>query len=178
MSTVDLALVEAGVGESQDELNKLLDNEELALDRLKEIEAIEDETLRLEEAGQLLAECDSMVGYAIRLVATATQAKKRMEAVATAVQEGIFAEIKEKSGDDWVETKNWKFRLRDNPASVIVDSLKDVPKKYRKEPKPIPSWEKWDADKVLIKNTLVAEKVKKIDGVHIAYSVRLEIKPR
>ena len=67
MSTVDLALIEAGVGESQGELEKLLDNEELALARFSEIVALEDFTSRLEEAGQLLAECESIVGFAKRL---------------------------------------------------------------------------------------------------------------
>lgn len=178
MSTVDLALIEAGVGESQGELEKLLDNEELALARFSEIVALEDFTSRLEEAGQLRAECESIVGFAKRLKKMAEQAQKRMEAVSKTVEKGLIAEISDKPAGDWIETKSWKFRMRDNPASVAIDNLADVPKKYRKEPKPLPSWELWEADKIYIKNTLESEKVKKIDGVHLQYTVRIEIKPR
>jgi hypothetical protein len=163
----------AEIKDSQNAIARLLDKEDLALELFNELPAIENYQERMDKAGQLFNDCNDMIELSKELEAIMNRVRKRMEKVKGAVMEGITDEVKET-----FETKNWKFRLVNNPPSVIVDDLAKVPKKYRTEPKPIPAWEKWPAAKTVIKDALTKEKVQSIPGVHIKDSTRVEVKPR
>lgn len=176
-STVDLDVREAEVKASQQVVEKLLDNEEAALARLSEIEAIAETEIRYEEIAKLILECEAFVSQADELAKTITRAKKRMVEVLVTVEVGTLEEV-DKLPDSKVQTKNYVLTARSNPPKVIIDELADIPKKYRKEPPPIPDWKEWEPDKNLIKSTLTSEKVEKINGVHLAEGKRLEVKQR
>jgi len=175
-STVDISSVEQEVKSSQEAVERLLDNEEKALARIEEIAVIADDLERFEEAAKLIAECDAFLAFSKEMEGAVKRAKKRMDKVRTTIMADTLEDVEKAGGE--VETKNWLLKVRDNPASVVVDSLADVPKKYRSEPMPIPEWPEWPVDKNMVKQALVKEKVQKIDGVHLEQGTRLEIKPR
>jgi hypothetical protein len=175
-STVDLESVEREVEDSKQAVLRLLSNEERAEDRFEEIAGISDQAERLEEAAKLIVECEALVSYAKQMEAEMKRAKNRMTEMADKVKAGIHDEVEDAGGE--FTTKNWKMKIRQNPAKVIVDDLSVVAKKYRKEPDPIPPVEEWPVDKNLVKTALTKERVQSIDGVHLEQGSRVEVKPR
>lgn len=175
-STVDLEKVEAEVKVSQDAVLRLLNNEERALERLEEIAAIADPMERLEEAAKLIIESESLVTLAKEMSTVIGNTKKRMEEVIRGAKQSIHDEVESMGGK--VETKGFKLTIKNNPVKVIVDDLAAVPKKYKREPDPIPPVEEWEADKNVIKTALTKERVQSINGVHLEESTRVEVKPR
>jgi excinuclease UvrABC nuclease subunit len=177
LSTVDVNTVEQEVKASEEAVNRLLDNEKRALERLAEVAAIADQDVRLEEAAKLVMESNALIDMAKQMSDVIGRASKRMASVKTEVLGAVKEEVQKLDGGKW-EGSDYQMMIKKNPDSVVVDALKDVPKKYRLEPKPIPSWEKWPANKNAIKQALTKEKVSSIKGVHLEQGERLEVKPR
>lgn len=175
-STVDLESIEREVEDSKQAVLRLLSNEERAQERFEEIAAISDQAERLEEAAKLIVECEALMDYSKQMEGEMKRAKDRMAEMAEKVKSGIHDEVEAAGGE--FTTKNWKMKIRQNPAKVIVDDLAVVPKKYRKEPDPVPPPEEWPVDKNLVKTALTKERVQGINGVHLEQSSRVEVKPR
>ena len=176
-STVDLDLVKEGVEESQRSVLRLLDNEERAKEYLNEVALTDNQDVRLEEAARLHSECNALIDLAKDLAESIGNVRKRMVGIVALIEEGAFKEVADLDGEEW-EGKKWRMKIKSNPPTVVVEELKDVPKKYRLEPKPLPNWEDWAVDKNMVKQALVKEKVKSIDGIKLKTKKRIEIKSR
>ena len=155
----------------------LLQDTEIVSDRLDEIAAGAELTYRLEQSGKLQYECDEFIRRTKQLSEAIKNAVNRVKRAQLEVEEVLLEELA-KCADRKAETSSFSFAIRENPPSVVVDDLTKVPKKYRNPPKPLPSWEKWPANKNAIKTALTREVVQKIDGVHLERGERVEVKTR
>lgn len=166
----------AEIKDSQTAIANLLDKEEAAKALFEDLPSIADQAERCERGAQLYADCADMIDLAKELEGILSRVRKRMAGVQETVKQGLYEETQQAGGE--IETANWLLKLKKNPAKVVVDDLSAVPKKYRLEPKPIPSWEEWEVNKNEVKQALGKEKVKSINGVHLEQGERVEIKPR
>lgn len=177
LARLDRVLVDAGIDESERVVEQLLENEERLEEQLSDVAAMADFDARIEAAVLLAVDTDHLASLAKRLEGVVSRAKKRMEGTAAKIKEEILKEMTVE-GVQVHEMKDYVAKLRDNPVTVQVDDLAAVARKYRKVPAPVPEWTKWPVDKNAVKSALKSEQVKKIEGVHLAQDVRVEIKPR
>lgn len=154
----------------------LLDREQVALERLQEVGGLAEATDRLDQAQALVLECDEVAGQCKQLAELLTRIRKRMDGVTSKATDGMLDEVRSLGGE--IETREWKYRVKLNPPSVVVDDLSVVPKKYRHEPDPVPPPDEWPVNKTMVKEALTKEKVQSIPGVHIEQAESLSVKPR
>jgi DNA-binding ferritin-like protein len=161
----------------EDVVLSLLQDTEMVSERLDEIAAGAEQSYRLEQSGKLHYECEEFIRRTKQLSEAIKNAVNRVKNAQSEVEETLLEELAN-CADKKAETSSFSFVVRENPPSVVVDDLTKIPKKYRNPPKPIPSWEKWPANKNAIKTALTREVVHKIDGVHLERGERVEVKTR
>lgn len=170
---IDTFSLSQSLDAAEESMLSLLGEEDRIDEKLQEVDAFQNVLDKLDTLAVLSSEADAFVARAKALADVANRAAKRVSGMKEKVNERLLSYVPDKR-----ETRNWKFARRQNPQSVVVDNLSDVPKKYRKQPKPLPEWQEWPVDKASVKQALVSEKVSKISGVHLSSSDRIEIKPR
>lgn len=168
--------IEADAKQGQENVVNLLNHEERLIGILEEASAMAEISDRLETVAKVATESKALQEVAKGLADMLDRIRKRLGEVEKKSIEAVKPDVEQAGGK--VQTKSFEFNIKNNPPKVIVDDLSAIPKKYRSEPKPIPEWTEWDADKAAIKSALTKEKVQSISGVHLDQDTRLEIKPR
>lgn len=175
-TAIDLVTLQSDATQSQATILNLVDREKEIQARLADLVAQDDDDRR-DGTAEIILECEGLVAIHKSLKDQINRVQKRIENLAYEVKADLQKEVLKVAGaEGTIETENFQLKHKFNPPSVVVDELKDVPKRYRNEPAPIPPFKKWPANKALIKNDLTKQKVKGIKGVHLERGEKLDIK--
>lgn len=130
-------------------------------------------------AGDLEVKATNVAMFIRNLESTAEQIKsaeaemaKRRKAIehrAEHIREYLKANM-QRTGISKIECPYFKLAIRDNPPSVVIDSLGMIPAEFMRQPEPPPP----APDKKAIADAIKAGK--EVAGAHLANSQRLEIK--
>ncbi len=171
-TAMDLNQIKNDAVQAQAAVVSIVDREEHLLERVAELEAME-QADRLEAATKVLLEADSLVEIHKVLKDQVNRVQKRIEKVREGLYGATLDEVRE--ADNRFETDTFELEVKLNPPSVEVVDLAKVPKDWRSEPKPIPHWKKWSPDKNAIKKALVNGDKRSIAGVKLIRKSRLQI---
>jgi SpoVK/Ycf46/Vps4 family AAA+-type ATPase len=173
-TAADLRQLQDDAIQSQRAVLSLVDREKDLLEAVKELEQIKDPEKRLDVAAGIIIEAEGLAEIHKTLSDQIDRVRKRIAAVSDKLRSASLDEmvlIKALK----LETDHFELAVKSNPPSVKVDDLAKVPKDWRTEPPPIPTWKEWAPDKNSIKAALTNGTKKSIPGVHLESSKRLEI---
>lgn len=173
-TTMNLEKIQEDATEAQAVVLTLVDREADILAKLEEVEALAGDE-RYEAIADLVLEADGLVEIHKALKEQINRVQKRVEKISNAVREDTIKELSRRK-EAAADTEKYVVSVKLNPPSVVVDDEKKIPKEFRREPPPIPSWKKWPADKNAIKKALLNKEKRSINGVHLERSKKLDIK--
>lgn len=172
-SAMDLGKLRDDATRAQAAVVTVVDREEQLLKSLEDLASLEGNDL-YEAAAELYLEAEGLTEIHRILQEQIGKVKKRVEKIAAKVIQGIQDEFDENELTS-VETDKFELAVKFNPPSVQIDDAKKVPKEFRHEPKPIPSWKEWAPDKNAIKKALLNKEKRSIAGVSLVRGKKLVI---
>lgn len=174
-TATDLTQLQEDAVRAQGAVVTIVDRESQLKARLEELVVLP-KAERLEESVKLILEVESLTEIHKILKDQINRVQKRIEAVGIDVRKETLKEVqgKKKDGTEY-ETESFTLKAKPNPESVKITDADKIPKDFRHEPPPIPSWKKWAPDKNAIKKALKTKAKRSIAGAELVRSIKLDI---